>query len=389
MNRIRAHLVPVSCFLLACLTFTACGPRDPTPADASAECEAGRVEEGFALIKEIGRVETTAEVSPDLVAICLDAAVEAADGKGAWASLANQLRVVDQLGGMPASATLEDSLTSARAAVAYARVSGDLCCLQEGLDEFEALQGEAAPAAADPARAEIDHWYGRARDGRVDAGEWVVEVAGRMVFEPAMVDVLPDLDAESGRAQVGQPVILHNALLLTASKGEPTTTSGSPFPHGIGDGDGTDYRTMMVRKPGEGEGTALAAAWSEAWDALLADLQPGVMHTCEGQLVEARGPDGPFGTVVLHACTPEKARTDALFRQRVCTVCGTREGREVCHVGFGRSDTQAAAMAKEKVCSELLGFEEFPASCGSLVKMKRSCGPNHPTPDDGPPTASP
>lgn len=388
MNRIRGHVFPVS-FLLAGLTLTACGSQGPTPADASAECEAGRVEEGFALIKEIGRVATSSEVSPDVVAICLDAAVEAADERGAWASLANQQRVVGQLGEMPASATLEESLTSARAAVAYARVGGDLCCLQEGLDEFEALQGEAAPAAADPARADIDHWYGRARDGRVDAGEWVVEVAGRMVFAPAMVDVLPDLGAESGRAQVGQPVILHNALLMAASKGEPTTTSGTPFPHSIGEEAGAEYRTLLVRKPGERDGTALAAAWDEDWDALLADLQPGVMHTCEGQLVEARGPDGPVGTVALRTCTPETVRTEAIFRQRVCTVCGTREGREVCHVGFGRSDTQAAAMAKEKVCGELLGFEEFPAACGSLVKMKRSCGPNHPTPDDGPTTASP
>ncbi len=389
MTFTRALLLPVLFLLISGSQLTACGSRGPTPPDAVSECEAGRIEEGFALIKEIGRVESAADQDPEVVALCLDSAVEVAEDRGAWASLANQLRVVDQLGSMPASATLEDSLTAARAAVAYARISGDLCCLQDGLAEFDALQADAAPAAADPDRAEVDHWYRRALEGRVEAGEWVVEIGGRMVFAPAMVDVVPDLQDEGARARVGQPIVLHNALLMAARKGEPTVSSGDAYPQRIRDAGEGDYRAIVARKPGEGDGTVLAALWDEGWTALLADLHPGVMHTCEGQLVEIEGAEGPVGAVVLHECTPETARTDALFRQRVCTVCGTREEREVCKVGFGRSDTQAAAKAKEEVCGELLGFDEFPASCGSLVQMTRSCSPNHATPDEAPPPATP
>ncbi len=386
MNGTLARALPILTLLFGALAPLACGGSGPSSADAREACGAGRVEEGFALIKEIGQVDTTADQDADTVATCLDAALVAAEDDGAWTSLANQLRVVDQLDPTLTSSDLERAETEARAAVAYARVVGDLCCLQDGLEAFDTLQGDAAPAGADPLRGTVDDWYERARDARVAEGEWVVEVGGRMVFATALADVVPPVDSPAHAARLGQPITLHNALLKSETKTEPVVRAGDPWPGASP--SPVELRTALIRKPGQRDGTPYPAEWSSGWDALLADLAPGVLHTCEGRLAEP-ATAGEQGQLVLTTCRPEAGRTEALFRQRVCTVCGERDGREVCHVGFGRSDVQAAAKAKDEVCGELLSFDEFPASCGTLIQMTRSCGPNHPTADEPAPAAAP
>ena len=333
-------------------------------------------------------MDTAAEQDADTVAACLDAAVAAADEDGAWTSLANQLRVVEQLGSTLESPALARAETDARAAVAYARTMGDLCCLKDGLDLFDGLRTDPAMEGADAMQRTVQGWYSRARDARIEDGEWVVEVGGQMVFATALVDVVPAAGTPAHTERVGQPVTLHNALLKSETKDTPPRLAGSPWAGGTGEGGTVELRTALVRKPGQKDATAIAAEWSDEWDALLAELAPGVLHTCEGRIA-APSAEGGQGTLVLQSCSPEAARTDALFRQRVCTVCGKRDGREVCHVGFGRSDVQAAAQAKGQVCDELLNFDEFAAACGTLIEMSRSCGPNHASADEAPDPAPP
>ena len=382
------HALTAVLVLLGCLGPLACGPSGPVPADAREACEAGRVEEGFVLIKDIGRVDTTAEQDADTVAACLDAAVAAADEDGAWTSLANQLRVVEQLGPTLESPALARAGIDARAAVAYARIVGELCCLKDGLEAFDGLRADPAAEGADTLQRTVEGWYSRARDARIQDGEWVVEVGERMVFATALVDVVPAAGTPAHAERLGQPVTLHNALLKSETRDQPPRVAGSPWTGGAGEAGTVELRTALVRKPGQKDATAIAAEWSDDWDALLADLAPGVLHTCEGRIAAPPAEDGQ-GTLVLQSCRPEDARTDALFRQRVCTVCGSRDGREVCHVGFGRSDVQAAAQAKEQVCDELLNFDEFAAACGTLIEMSRSCGPNHASADEAPAATTP
>ena len=353
-----------------------CADRGPKPADAAEACARGRVEEGFSLIKEIARIDTPAELDTPTVVTCLEASLMAAEDGDQWSSLSNHLAVIDQLNVALMTSDLESAVAAARAGVAYARVTGRLCCLEDGLKEFDALSSRAAPAAGDPMQMELDHWYELAREERIHAGEWVVEVGARVVFAPGMADVVPMRDDPRFSEWLDQPVTLHNALIQAETHGEPRRVSGAPLAVRVGDGEPGAHRTWLIRRPGEIDGTVTAVAWDEHWQALLDDLQPGVLHTCEARIVDARGGEGPVGPLVVQACRAEPDRTEALFRKRVCTVCGVRDEREVCHVGFGRSDTQAAAQAKEHVCKDLLQFHESPAACGSLVNMQRSCGPN-------------
>ncbi len=380
------HPIPFALVLAAALpALSSCGGGAEPPADAHELCQQGEVDEGFRTMKAEAQ-DPAIGLQDETLGRCLAAAVIAADERGEWQELPDRLGAAEALAPAEKGPAATAAAIEARAALAHARSTDRLCCLHDGLAQYDELATTLADAP--PEQVEIvERWYGRTRDERLREGQWLVELGGRMIYAPTVGAIVPAQPADAYRARLGQELVLHNVLLMAETKDEPRVASGAALPRDQGAATlGRDHRAMVVRRPGAADGTVVAARWSEAWDALVAELHPGKLHTCRGTVEEIDRGGSAAGVVVLQSCAREDARTDALFRQRRCTVCGTRDGREVCHDGYGRNDGQAFQAAGTAVCQELLLFDERIEDCPQKVQMSRWCEPNDELPEDDPAT---
>lgn len=373
MTRSTPHTAMALMALIALLA--ACGGGRESSPDALELCEQGNVEEGFRLL-ETEAADPQIGITDATLGRCLAAAVVAADERGEWKQLPERLDKIQTLASAEPGPELVAAEIEARAALAHARCTDRLCCLHDGLAQYQALHD--AVAGDSPERVDIvERWYTTTRDEMFREGQWVVEIDGRMSYAPTVGAVIPARPEEAYRELLGKEIVLNNVLMMAETKGSAPQRSGDRFGREIDAGlDAARHRKMIVRRPGAADGTVVAGVWSEAWDSLLADLHPGVLNTCRGTVIEVKRQGIAGGLLEIEECTVEQKRTDALFRQRKCTVCGVRDDQEVCHDGYGRNDGQAFHSASELICAELLLFDETPADCISKVQMSRWCGPN-------------
>jgi len=360
----------------------ACGGGKPAAPDAFESCEAGKVDEGLRLAKA-----EAAEglLTDEALGRCIAATVIAADERGEWKLLPGRIGDAMDLAPDEPGPDVTAAELEARAALAYALATERLCCHYDGLAQFQALLEQVVGQPAEQVDT-VERWYGRTHEELLEQGQWVVDVEGRMFYAPTVGAVVPAHPEDAYKALLGKEVVLHNVLMMEQTHVTPTIRSGDRLDASWKGVDRVAHRVVVLRRPGAADGTPVTVVWGEAWDTLLDGLHPGHLHTCEGTVVEAQRKGQPQGLLVLQRCQEEAARTETLFHQRKCTVCGERDGEEVCRDGYGRNDGQAFQAASGPVCSELLHFDEVFEDCPKVVTMTRTCVNND---DPVPPAEEP
>jgi hypothetical protein len=340
----------------------------PGPNDASTACLANDFKEGYRLIAEISAAGTT--LPDEVLAVCLDGNVTRVEETQKWDVIEDRLSATREvLQGEPEGA-LAVAMTRAEAILGWAEYTELTCCPDQAVERFDRL---AAQELKGRAVTVLDQWYTLARDERMAAGHLVVEVDGRLVAAGEIYEVVP---REGHEARIGKPLVLHNVLLLAEDRSEPKRSSGDAISGDLQseDLDLSKHRVLLARRPGAHEATGAAIVWDEAARAMVKQIHPGTLHTCEGTSTMVTSGTESAPLLVLSQCRAETERTSALFNQRSCEVCGTRDEREFCNTGHGRNDGQALVDAKGKICEELLKPDESPDDCQKLVRFTRTCG---------------
>lgn len=339
----------------------------PGADDASAACLASDFKEGYRLIAEVAAAGKP--IPHEVLAVCLDGNVTRVLETQKWDVIEDRLAATrGVLDGEPEGA-LAVAITRAEAILGWTEYTELTCCPGQAVERFDRL---AAQELEGRAVTVLDEWYTLARDERIAAGELVVEVDGRLVVVGEIYEVLP---REGYEARIGKPIVLHNVLLLAEDGSEPRRRSGDTITAGLTseDLDLSAHRVLLARRPGAHEATAAAIVWDEAARAMVEAIHPGTLHTCEGTAVLVSSGGEPAPLLALSQCRAETERTQSLFNQRTCEVCGTRDDREFCNTGHGRNDGQALVAARPKICEELLKPGEASDDCQKLVRFTRTC----------------
>ncbi len=356
--------------LAATCTFTVGCAKDkgPTANDASDACLGSDFKEGYRLLDE---VFTAGKAIPDeVLAVCLDGNVTRILETEKWDVIEDRLDTTRKIKEGEPEGALAVAITRAEAILAWTEYTELTCCPDQAVERFDRL---AAQELEGRGGAVLEEWYTRARTERIDAGQFVVELDGRLVAAGEIYEVVP---REGYEARIGKPLVLNNVLLLAEDRSEPKRSSGDAI-HADLTAEGVDlsaHRVLLARRPGAHEATGTAIVWDEAAQALVAEIHPGTLHTCEGTSVLATSAGVTAPLLVFSGCRAETERTHDLFNQRTCEVCGTRDDREVCNTGQGRNDGQALVNARPKICEELLKPGEAPEDCQKHVHFSRTCG---------------
>ncbi len=339
-------------------------PTGPTHDDVKATCLDGEAREGLV---QLGLIE--GEAPDEVLVTCTQAAAQRALEHDEWDTLEDWLERLP--GGDDVDPDLYLARYAARCGLAYAAMTGKTCCEGAGEAAFAELSSviEGEPTL----RGVFEEWYAKTRDEKLAAGELFVEADGLVSYVQALHDLAA---ADRYEAATGQPLVLHNVLLMAEDRSEPRRRSGDALESSAvlgGDLEVTDHRVLLARRPGAMEPTAAALAWNDDNRAMVAAIHPGVLHTCEGTVAPIIRGEHTTGILVLATCRAETERTDALFSRRWCEVCGERGEQRACYEGRGRNDGQAIEQVKPKICADLLQEGEDPADCPKLVRWSRKC----------------
>jgi len=361
-------------FLLAIALSVLCAgcPKEAGPdADAvSTACLADDFKEGYRLMDE---VHAAGKAIPDeVLAVCLDGNIDRVLETEKWDVIQTRLDTTRRVVGVEKDSSLVVALARADAVMGWTELTGRTCCVEDAADRFANLADQELGTRATEI---VDEWYAKAMKERLAEGEMVITVDGRLVAVKELYEVLPR-DGHADR--IGKPIVLENVLLLAEDRSEPRRSSGDELAADL-TSDAVDlsaHRLLLARRPGAHEATAAAIAWDDDARAMVAEIHPGTLHTCEGTGAEVKQGEESTAMLVLTACRAETQRTHDLFNRRFCDVCGTRGEREVCNKGFGRNDGQALQEATHYICDQLLEKGEPREDCQKHVHIKRTCGSN-------------